>query len=118
MSMFALALISQPFNHLHAVFLPLHEPTPEERADPILFAGNVQQELADQLGVPTTQHSYEDVFFMFANRIGTRTLQTFRVKALRDLFGMDLTVSRRCWMPFVVPIGTTTRNWFCRLVLD
>lgn len=42
-------------------YLPPYRPSEAEKADSTLFANNVQRLIATRLGVPTTQHSFEDV---------------------------------------------------------
>jgi lysophosphatidylcholine acyltransferase/lyso-PAF acetyltransferase len=42
-------------------YLPVYYPSDEEKSDPKLFANNVRQVMARALGVPTTEHAYEDV---------------------------------------------------------
>jgi lysophosphatidylcholine acyltransferase/lyso-PAF acetyltransferase len=41
-------------------FLPVYVPSEEEKKDPKLFAQNVRLKMAEALGVPVTEHSYED----------------------------------------------------------
>lgn len=61
-SLVVLRCLSQGFHSVTVEFLPVHRPSPAEKADPALFAEHVQQQLAAQLGVPTSRHSYEDMF--------------------------------------------------------
>jgi len=49
-----LLLLATPFKTVTVKFMPVHIPTPEEKADPIMFAQAVQQEMALELGVPAT----------------------------------------------------------------
>ncbi len=51
----------QPFNSMEVTFLPVYEPSAEERADAILYANNVRRAMAEALGVRTTEHGFEDV---------------------------------------------------------
>lgn len=56
-------LMCQFVNRLKVTFLPVYVPSEEEKGDPELFARNVRSEIAAALGgVPTTSHSYEDMF--------------------------------------------------------
>ncbi|CAM9179614.1 unnamed protein product [Choristocarpus tenellus] len=45
-----LRLLSEPFNTLTVKFLPRHEPTPAEVADPVQYAKAVQAEMSEALG--------------------------------------------------------------------
>ena len=39
----------------------MYKPNDAEKADPALFARNVRALIAARLGVPVTEHSYEDI---------------------------------------------------------
>uniref|UniRef100_A0ABM5EV98 Lysophosphatidylcholine acyltransferase 2 n=1 Tax=Pogona vitticeps TaxID=103695 RepID=A0ABM5EV98_9SAUR len=47
-------------------FLPVHVPGEEEKKDPILFANRVRNRMASALGVPVTDHTYEDCRLMIS----------------------------------------------------
>uniref|UniRef100_A0A3B4TPB2 Lysophosphatidylcholine acyltransferase 2 n=1 Tax=Seriola dumerili TaxID=41447 RepID=A0A3B4TPB2_SERDU len=47
-------------------FLPPHIPTEEERKSPALFASRVRETMARALGVPVTDHTYEDCRLMIS----------------------------------------------------
>ncbi|XP_044284004.1 lysophosphatidylcholine acyltransferase 2 [Varanus komodoensis] len=47
-------------------FLPVYNPTEEEKNDPILFASGVRNEMASALDVPVTDHTYEDCRLMLS----------------------------------------------------
>lgn len=49
-------------------YLPVYEPSQEEREDPGLYAENVRRHLAAHLGVECSDHSYEDRQLMRAAR--------------------------------------------------
>uniref|UniRef100_A0A3P9BGZ2 Lysophosphatidylcholine acyltransferase 2 n=1 Tax=Maylandia zebra TaxID=106582 RepID=A0A3P9BGZ2_9CICH len=52
---------------LHASqFLPPHIPTEEEKKSPALFASRVRETMAKALGVPVTDHTYEDCRLMIS----------------------------------------------------
>ena len=42
-------------------------PTEAERTDAVAFASRVRQAMADFVGVPCTNHSYDDVFLAHAS---------------------------------------------------
>ncbi|OQV13194.1 putative Lysophosphatidylcholine acyltransferase 1 [Hypsibius exemplaris] len=50
----------QPHVTARIHILPVYYPTDEENKNPALFASNVQQVLADYLGIPATEHTYEN----------------------------------------------------------
>ena len=56
------------FNRVEVNFLPPYAPSDAERADPALYAANVQRSIAASLGVRTTQHSYDDVMLTIIAR--------------------------------------------------
>ena len=43
--------------------MPIYEPSNDEMENAILYANNVRAEMAKEMKVSTTEHSYEDVFF-------------------------------------------------------
>uniref|UniRef100_A0A669BSS0 Lysophosphatidylcholine acyltransferase 2 n=1 Tax=Oreochromis niloticus TaxID=8128 RepID=A0A669BSS0_ORENI len=47
-------------------FLPPHVPTEEEKKSPALFANRVRETMAQALGVPVTDHTYEDCRLMIS----------------------------------------------------
>ena len=60
---FLFRIMYQWSNQLWARALPVHRPSPEELADPILFANNVQRSMSEALEVPNTRHSIADMWF-------------------------------------------------------
>jgi len=52
----------QIYHRLDVEFMPVYYPSEEEKEDSYLFANNVRKSMADALGVPTTEHSYDDMF--------------------------------------------------------
>uniref|UniRef100_A0A3P8SMW1 Lysophosphatidylcholine acyltransferase 2 n=1 Tax=Amphiprion percula TaxID=161767 RepID=A0A3P8SMW1_AMPPE len=53
-------------SHFESHFLPLHIPTDEEKKSPPLFASRVRETMAQALGVPVTDHTYEDCRLMIS----------------------------------------------------
>ncbi|XP_005617602.1 lysophosphatidylcholine acyltransferase 2 isoform X2 [Canis lupus baileyi] len=47
-------------------FMPVQVPNDEEKNDPILFAGRVRNLMAETLGIPVTDHTYEDCRLMIS----------------------------------------------------
>ena len=48
-------------NKVELQFLPPYQPSNLEQSDPVLFANNVRQEMADALGVPLCDMTFEDI---------------------------------------------------------
>ena len=55
-------MLMQFYNSLEVEFLPVYKPSEEEKVNPALYSSNVRTLMANKLGVPTTEHSYSDVF--------------------------------------------------------
>ncbi|XP_067327221.1 lysophosphatidylcholine acyltransferase 2 [Anolis sagrei] len=58
--------LCQLFTKVEVEFLPVHIPTEEEKHDPILFANRVRNKMSSALGVPVTDHTYEDCRLMIS----------------------------------------------------
>ncbi len=52
--------LTQFHNSVELEFLPVYTPSKEEKENEILFAKNVQKVMADALGVPPTEFTFED----------------------------------------------------------
>ncbi|XP_065190289.1 lysophosphatidylcholine acyltransferase 2-like [Sycon ciliatum] len=48
-------------NHVIVEYLPVYVPSDEEKADPVLYSLNVKRKVAEALGLPTTEHTLEDL---------------------------------------------------------
>jgi len=53
-------LLCQFVNKVEIIYLPVYHPSPEEIADPTLYANNVRNVMARTLHIPTTNHTYLD----------------------------------------------------------
>lgn len=51
-------------NYCEVCLLDVYEPSAEEQKDACLFASGVRSAMAQELGIATTEHTYEDVFLM------------------------------------------------------
>ncbi|KAL4007262.1 hypothetical protein ACER0C_001114 [Sarotherodon galilaeus] len=51
--------VSQPYTNMTVEFLPVYNPSQEEKKDPNLYADNVQKLMARALGVPATDYVME-----------------------------------------------------------
>uniref|UniRef100_A0A452SCB0 Lysophosphatidylcholine acyltransferase 2 n=1 Tax=Ursus americanus TaxID=9643 RepID=A0A452SCB0_URSAM len=56
----------QPFTKVEVEFMPVQVPNEEEKSDPVLFAGRVRNLMAEALGIPVTDHTYEDCRLMIS----------------------------------------------------
>ncbi|KAH8274176.1 hypothetical protein KR018_001176, partial [Drosophila ironensis] len=56
--------MAQFYNRCEIEYLPVYTPSPEEVADANLYAHNVREVMANALGVPTSDYSFEDVIVM------------------------------------------------------
>ena len=53
-------ILLQPHITARIHILPIYYPSEEERRNPALFTSNVQQSVADYLGIPATDYTYEN----------------------------------------------------------
>ncbi|XP_061267210.1 lysophosphatidylcholine acyltransferase 2B-like [Bos javanicus] len=58
--------LSQPFTRVEVEFMPVYIPNVQEKKDPVLFANTVRIIMANALGVPVTDHTYEDCRLMIS----------------------------------------------------
>ncbi|ELW72630.1 lysophosphatidylcholine acyltransferase 2B [Tupaia chinensis] len=58
--------LSQPFTRVEVEFMPVYIPSDEEKQDPLLFANTVRIHMANALGVPVTDHTFEDCRLMIS----------------------------------------------------
>ncbi|KAM5256388.1 lysophosphatidylcholine acyltransferase 2B-like [Ctenodactylus gundi] len=61
-----LLTLSQPFTRVEVEFMPVYVPNAEEKKDPLLFANTVRVLMANALGVPVTDHTFEDCRLMIS----------------------------------------------------
>ncbi|XP_039867084.1 lysophosphatidylcholine acyltransferase 2 [Simochromis diagramma] len=61
-----LLTLCQLYTTVEIEFLPPHIPTEEEKKSPALFASRVRETMAKALGVPVTDHTYEDCRLMIS----------------------------------------------------
>ncbi|XP_006831120.1 PREDICTED: lysophosphatidylcholine acyltransferase 2B-like [Chrysochloris asiatica] len=59
-----LLTLCQLFTRVTIEFMPIYTPNNDEKEDPILFANTVRINMANALGVPVTDHTYEDCKLM------------------------------------------------------
>ncbi|XP_063294744.1 lysophosphatidylcholine acyltransferase 2 isoform X2 [Pelobates fuscus] len=58
----------QIYTIVEVEFLPVYVPCNEEKNDPFLFANNVRHNMAQALGLPVTEHTFEDCRLMLTAR--------------------------------------------------
>ncbi|XP_029780911.1 lysophosphatidylcholine acyltransferase 2 isoform X2 [Suricata suricatta] len=56
----------QLFTKVEVEFMPVQVPSDEEKSDPILFASRIRTLMAEALGIPVTDHTYEDCRLMIS----------------------------------------------------
>uniref|UniRef100_A0A2K6TFI6 Lysophosphatidylcholine acyltransferase 2 n=1 Tax=Saimiri boliviensis boliviensis TaxID=39432 RepID=A0A2K6TFI6_SAIBB len=56
----------QLFTKVEVEFMPVQIPNDEEKNDPVLFASRVRNLMAEALGIPVTDHTYEDCRLMIS----------------------------------------------------
>ncbi|EGZ12538.1 hypothetical protein PHYSODRAFT_248962 [Phytophthora sojae] len=64
----ALRVLCQVYNRMEVEILPAYYPSQREQNDPQLYANNVRDVMAQALGIPTTNHAFEDVAMLM--RVG------------------------------------------------
>ncbi|KAG2831918.1 hypothetical protein PC116_g10039 [Phytophthora cactorum] len=69
----ALRVLCQVYNRLEVEILPAYYPSEREQNDPQFYANNVREVMAKALGVPTTNHAFEDVAMLM--RVGDYATQ-------------------------------------------
>lgn len=84
-----LRMMWQFANYCTVIILDTHQPSEEEVKDPVLFASNVRAKMAKELGVPATEHSYDDVWFG-ADAVKANIRQDFEVGEISKLYNLDL----------------------------
>jgi len=84
-------LMCQLVNSLEVEFLPVCSPSQEEMDNPIVFARNVQLKMAEAMGVPTTEHSVEDLQLQVAAIKASFPAEVGVIgySAIKDAFGVD-----------------------------
>ncbi|KAG8511055.1 Lysophosphatidylcholine acyltransferase 2B [Galemys pyrenaicus] len=58
--------LSQPFTRVEVEFMPVYVPSDQEKKNPVFFANAVRIQMANALGIPVTEHTYEDCRLMIS----------------------------------------------------
>jgi len=85
--------LCQIHTRVEVEFLPVYTPNEEEKNDPKLFAANVRQVMAEALGVPVTDHTYDDCRLMLKSKKKNLPHRTGLVEfaKLHDKLGLSWT---------------------------
>ena len=87
-----LRLFCEPFNNVQVEWLPIYHPNVDEQKDPTLYGLGVRKEMARVLGIPVTEHSYEDTILAEQAYTLTRSIEPtvqLALSQLRDQFKLD-----------------------------
>ena len=60
--------LCQLHTRVEVEFLPVYQPSEAEKANPKLYAYNVRKIMADALGIPFTDHTYDDCRLMVKSK--------------------------------------------------
>eukprot|EP01126_Amoeba_proteus_P004135 TRINITY_DN11405_c0_g1_i1.p1 TRINITY_DN11405_c0_g1~~TRINITY_DN11405_c0_g1_i1.p1 ORF type:complete len:367 (+),score=81.17 TRINITY_DN11405_c0_g1_i1:479-1579(+) len=87
-----LGILLQFVNFAEIHYLPVYQPSEEEKKDPFLYARNVRDAMAKYMRIRTTDHSYEDVALrLLADKmcLGREQIDSIVFNELRDIYHMD-----------------------------
>ncbi|GMH95130.1 hypothetical protein TL16_g13083, partial [Triparma laevis f. inornata] len=85
--------IFQFHNRMKATILDAYVPNEEEKTDPDLFARNVRDYMAKELQLPTTEHSYPDLFLQMEGLTFPKQYFydcNFQMKDVKEQWGLEL----------------------------
>ncbi|XP_050712719.1 lysophosphatidylcholine acyltransferase 1-like isoform X3 [Eriocheir sinensis] len=84
--------LCQFHNYCELEYLPVYTPSEEEKQDAKLFASNVRQVMADALGVPVADYTYDDCRLMHKAKLKNLPCQTGLIEflKLRQRLGLNL----------------------------
>uniref|UniRef100_A0A0P4WCU3 EF-hand domain-containing protein n=1 Tax=Scylla olivacea TaxID=85551 RepID=A0A0P4WCU3_SCYOL len=84
--------LCQFHNYCELEYLPVYTPSEEEKQDAKLFANNVRQVMADALGVPVADYTYDDCRLMHKAKLKNLPCETGLIEflKLRQRFGLNL----------------------------
>lgn len=80
----------QVVNYCEVEILEVYFPSDEEQDNAILFANNVRRVMAKHAGLPTTEHSYEDVLFYRESALRAKVGHDFVIKEMKNLLNADM----------------------------
>lgn len=101
LGMAVLRCMLQIVNHCEIVLLEPYFPSEEEKKDAKLYAKNVRAIMAKELGVGTTDHSYDDLFFSVdALKAKARIDQDFVIADVKSTYDLDIDQLKRLLKQF------------------
>jgi len=89
MGMNILRMMLQFTNFCTVTFLEPYVPSAEQRDNSMLFASNVRAFMAKDLGIGTTEHTYDDTWFSWEATKGNVS-SDFELGQVKELYNMDL----------------------------
>jgi lysophosphatidylcholine acyltransferase/lyso-PAF acetyltransferase len=91
-----LRMFSQFYNRMEVTFLPVYHPSEAEKANPRLFAKNVRDLIAKELGLPGSHHSSEDALLQVQALKHRIPLEHFNtdMSTMHELLNLDFEGAR------------------------
>jgi len=93
-----LRLLCEPVNSMSVEFLAPYTPNEEEKKDAGLFASNVRALMARQLGVPVTNHSFDEVLLqkeaLSLEMPPDMAVDGLELKTVNEVFNVDMTLDK------------------------
>lgn len=115
-----LRMFAQFNNTMEVTFLPVYNPSEAEIADPKLYARNVRDTIARELGLPGSSHSVEDALLLVQAlklRIPVDRFNT-DMKTMHDLLNLDFDGARALLTRFGAAhqYGSVNFEAFCKFL--
>lgn len=121
----AFLLMCRWSNRMKVTFLPVMKPTTMEMEDPDLFAERVRSAMAEVLGVPKTEHGFDDTRLMFAaKKIGLLPSEAvIETGKVRREWGFDYKMCRFAMERYMMAASKGTcrigpKEFACAIGLD
>lgn len=115
-----LRMFAQFNNTMEVTFLPVYTPSEEERANPKLYARNVRDLIARELGLPGSNHSAEDALLQVQAIRARIPLDRFNtdMKTMHDLLHLDFEGARELLARFGAAhsYGSVNFEAFCKFL--
>lgn len=84
-----LRMMTQFVNHCEVILMDPYCPSEDEKSNPALFCTEVRELIAEELGLATTEHTYDDAaLYRAAQKAKCKT--DFEVDSMRAVFDVDL----------------------------
>lgn len=115
-----LRMYCQFTNHMQVTYLPVYHPSEEEKANPKLYAQNVRNLIAKELGLPCIHHSAEDALLQVQALKHKIPLEGFNtdMKTISELLNLDFEGARELLSRFgrAHKTGKVDFEAFCKFV--